>query len=376
MYSITATGINKKLETWQLIIPLNDNFGNKFTQTQIDEVLENIALTFPGYTVVSCMGFWKDQKQTYKDENYQVLIDTLSSDSDETTAFFSNLKDDLCKTLGQEKIYVTKTANKEELISFKEFFSELGLEVQYKIGDDEANQKLAQQIVTSQEFVFKRLAYETLVLQRNPETKKIIWERKICGIRLRSEFDDNLPEEIILCGADQINELGNAIFGDKDIVIIGDYEYQKYILEKISYRPLVETKSENFNNETAFVDREGNTINTKKFIELFSMSVFNNYVVLREENFTSKEIRINVGKDGSLQIGENKVNGNYLLSCPAIINDANVQQEIIRCLEEAMIKFESNQLDTIALLQTKARNYFIKKRAILRKAITLKKSGG
>ena len=47
MYSINKTGITKRLETWQLIIPLVDNSGNKFSQSQIDEILENIAVTFP-----------------------------------------------------------------------------------------------------------------------------------------------------------------------------------------------------------------------------------------------------------------------------------------------------------------------------------------
>lgn len=369
MYSINRTGITKRLETWQLIIPLVDNSGNKFPQTQIDEILENIGVTFPGYTMVNCMGFWKDQTQTYKDENLQVIIDTLPNASADTTSFFSNIKDELCKTLGQEKIYVTKTGDKVELISFKEFFSELGLELETTKNSDEENLNLAGQLVANQDFILKRLAYETVVLQRDLKSKKIIWERKICGIRLRTEFEDNFSPDVILCGADQLNQLGNAIFQNKEIVIVGDYEYQKYFLEKIEYKPIVEAKLGSIENDIAFTDQQGNPITTKKFIELFTMTVFSNYMVLREENFQSSEIKINVGKDGSMQIGENKINGNYLFHCPAIIKSKEVQELILVCLNQAISLYENNQLDTIALLQTKARTKYVKNRAMVRNMI-------
>lgn len=372
MYSINKTGITKRLETWQLIIPLVDNSGNKFSQSQIDEILENIAVTFPGYTVVNCLGFWKDQSQTYKDDNLQVIIDTLPSASADTTAFFNKLKDELCQTLGQEKIYVTKTGEKEELISFKEFFSELGLELETSNNSEEDNLKLAEQMVTNHDFILKRLAYETLVLQRDLVKKKIIWERKICGIKLRTEFEDNLPSDITLCGADQLNQLGEAIFKNKEIVIVGDYEYQKYFLEKFSYRPLVEAKMDNLKNDIAFTDQQGNPITTKKFIELFTMTVFSNYMVLREENFQSSEIKINVGQDGSMQIGENEKNGNYLFHCPAVIKNKAVQELILICVKQAISQYENNQLDAIALLQTKARTKYVKNRAIVRNMITNK----
>lgn len=369
MYSINKTGITKKLETWQLIIPLVDNSGIRFDQRLIDEILENIAVTFPGYTVVNCIGFWKDQKQTYKDDNLQVIIDTLPSLNADSTSFFSKLKDELCQTLGQEKIYVTKTGDREELISFKEFFSEFGLELETSNNNEVENLKLAEQIVINHDFILKRLAYETLVLQRDIENKKIIWERKICGIRLRTEFEDNLPSDIILCGADQLNKLGEAIFKNKEIVVVGDYEYQKYFLEKFSYKPLVEAKLGNLENDVAFKDQQGNLITTKKFIELFSMSVFSNYMVLREENFQASEIKINVGQDGSFQTGENDKNGKYLFHCPAVIKNKAVQELVIECLKQTIAQYEDNKLDSIALLQSKARTNYVKNRAIIRNAI-------
>jgi len=372
MYSINKSGVTKKLETWTLLIPFKDNDGIAFPHTQIDEILNDIILTYPGFSIVNCIGYWKDQKETYIDKNRQVIIDTFPLDTNESESFFTKKKEELAKSLRQEKIYVTKTGSKEELISFKEFFTELGLEIANQSRTEEENIRLAEQIISNQDFVLKRLGYETLVLQRDKTNKKIIWERKICGIRVKSEFEDTLSEELILCGADQIDLLGEAIFGNKPIAIIGDYEYQKYILEKFSYRPLIEAKLGDIPNNIAFIDQQGNHINTKRFIELFTMSVFCNYMALREENYLSDDIKINIGQDGSMQIAESKINGNNLLHNPAIIKDKAIQLEIIRCVTEAVNLFETNQLDSIALLQAKARSSYIKNRAALRKVIKSK----
>jgi len=369
MYSITDHGIIKKLETWNIIIPLHDNDGIKFPEGKIDEILEFISTNYPGFTIVSCIGFWKDQKQVYKDDNYQIIVDTISSDSDDSTLFFSNLKSELSKSLNQEKIYVTKTNDKKELLSFSEFFNEIGLEVDFKDDSKEQNQNLAKQIISSKEFIDKRLGYETVVLQRDLASKKIIWERNICGLRLKSEFEDIYPIESVIIAADQIDILGDALFAGKLIIIIGKYEFHKYSLEKFKYKPIVEARLGEIKDEKTFLDRDGVLITTKKFIELFSMSVFCNYLALREENYLSSEIEINVGSNGSMQTGKSHSNGNCLLHSPAVITDKATQIEIIRCIDESISLFESNNTDSIALLQAKARNNYINNRAAIRKQI-------
>lgn len=369
MYLATENGIIKKLETWNLIIPLHDNEGIKFSENKIEEILEYITVNYPGFTIVSCIGFWKDQKQIYKDDNYQVIIDTISSNSKESMIFFSNLKLDLAKKLNQEKIYITKTNDKEEILSFREFFEEVGLEIDSDNNTTEANINLAQQIVNSQDFVFKRLAYETVVLLRDFSQNKIIWERNICGLRLKNVIDDLYPKDSILVGADQIDKLGDAIWGNKLIILIGNYEFQNYILEKYSYKPIVNAELGKLNDVISFRDRNGKPISTKRFVELFSMSIFCNYLSLREENYQSNEIKVNVGKDGSMQIGESKINGNCLMHTPAVIENKSVQLEVIRCVNECVQLFENNKIDTIALLQAKARNNYINNRALIRKQI-------
>jgi len=369
MYSITEGGIIKRLETWKIIIPKHNNEGVNFPPEKIEEVFEYISLNYPGFTIVNCIGYWKDQVQIYTDKNYQIIVDTLSSNSSESSQFFSRLKTKLAGDFKQEKIYVTKTNDKEELLSFVEFFEEVGLHISNEIYDNEKSISIAKEIISSREFIVNRLGYETVVLRKDSSKNKIVWERKLCGLRLRSEFEDNVPDGAVLIGADQIEKLGAAIFKGDNIVIVGNYEFQHYILDKFRYRPLVEAKLGEIKNDISFRDREGNPIDTKKFIELFSMSVFCNYLALREENYYSNEIKINVGKDGSMQIGESEMNGNCLMHTPATISDKRVQVEVIRCVETAVKLFEENKLNPIALLQAKARNNYIKNRAAIRHQI-------
>lgn len=367
MYSLRQNGIFKKLETWNIIIPLHDNDGKEFSKEVIDKILDTISLNYPGFTIVNCIGYWKNQVETFKDKNHQIIVDAMPSDSEASFAFFFNLKDDLAKQLRQDKIYVTKSENKEELLSFKEFFQELGIE--HTSSGSDSDYDLAKEIVSKPEFIVRRLGYETVVLIRDTAKGKIIWERKICGLRIKSEFEDNLPTDAILIGADQLDTLGEAIFGDKLIVLIGNYEFQKFILEKFSYRPLVEANLADITNSVTFLDKQKNPIDTKKFIEYFSTTVFCNYMAFREENYLQEEIRLNVGSDGSMQIGQSETKGKYLLHSPAIIKDPKIQLEIIRCLYETVTLFEKNKLDPIALLQAKARNSYISNRAILRRLI-------
>ena len=54
---------------------------------------------------------------------------------------------------------------------------------------------------------------------------------------------------------------------------------------------------------------------------------------------------------------------------PAIIPEESVQHEIIRCIEVASHLYENNELDAIALLQAKAKNGHIFKRAFIRKVV-------
>lgn len=373
MYKITDNGVLKTIETWSIFIPLHDNEGKPFDKSTIDSIFQDISLNFPGFTIVNCIGFWKDSDQLYIDKNFQILIDTLPSNVEDSSNFFNNLKEKLCALLRQEKIYVTKETTKEEFLTFDEFFNEVGLQTYYT-EDRTEKKRLAEQLVSHRDFILQRLGYETTVLHRDYDTQKIIWERKLCGITLKSILDDPLPKKIKILAADQIDALGNALIGKESFAIIGHYEFQSYVLEKIKYRPLIKTEidvsaiKENFQ----YLSPSGKPLCVKRFVEEFTMTIFSHYITLREEGFLKEEIGITVGKDGSLQIGSN-IYGNFMFHSPAIIPHQLVIDEIIRCLQKAKELYEKNELDPIAVLQAKAKNRYIFNRAILRKILKQKR---
>jgi hypothetical protein len=365
MYDVTDSGVFKTVESWSVVVPLYDNDGQKFDKATIESILQEILLNYPGFSLSNIIGYWKGEERTYTDRNYQVLIDTVPDNSQDSSKFFALLKQELQERLQQEKIYITKQESKQEFLSFDEFFMEVGIEARSNDLKKEASQ-VAKQLVGKLDFVLERLGYETTVLRRNHEQKKIIWERKLCGIKLRSELDDDIPSEIDIFAADQLNELGAALARAEAFAIIGSYEATSYILEKRGYRNLVEANDLSKEQiETQYLSQIAEPLSVKRFIEEFTMSVFTNWLILRDEGFLPKEITLSVGSDGSLQHGANEAGG-ILLHCPATIPEDVVQKEIIRCLAAAIHLYEDNKIDPIAVLQAKAKNNYVLKRAFVR----------
>jgi hypothetical protein len=367
MYTATENGVLKTVESWYITIPLHDNEGHPFDKGLIESILNEILLDYPGFSITNSIGYWKGTDRTYIDQNYQVLIDAIPDNTVDSSKFFSSLKNELQKRLRQEKVYITKQGSKQELLSFNEFFDEVG--VQVPSGDmRRAASQTVKQLVNRFDFVIQRLGYETTSLQRNSREKKIIWERKICGIKLSSELDDT-TDGIKIIAADQFSELGNALGRNQPFAIIGSYEYQLYILEKSNYRCLVEPNklSQDYNNPYC-LSPLGEPFDVKRFIEEFTMSVFTNWLILREEGFLPKEIKLSVGGDGSLQWTSREF-GNVVLHNPATIPEDEIQKQVIECLISAVHLYEDNMADPVAILQAKAKNNYILKRAIVRRII-------
>jgi Glu-tRNA(Gln) amidotransferase subunit E-like FAD-binding protein len=57
-----------------------------------------------------------------------------------------------------------------------------------------------------------------------------------------------------------------------------------------------------------------------------------------------------------------------LFHCPAVIPEEVVQKEIMRCLDTALNNYESGTFNPIAVLQAKAKNSYILKRAFVRRS--------
>lgn len=205
MYKVIDTGVLKTVESWSLIVPLYDNDGKPFDRAVVDSILKEILLNYPGFTVTSILGYWKGSNQLFVDRNYQVLIDSVPDDTADSVKFFNKLKKELQERLVQEKVYVTKQDSKQELLSFDEFFEEVGVQVNsadLKREADHVAKRMAENIT----FIQQRLGYETSVLRRDTARKVIIWERKICGIKLLSEFEDTLPKNRVLLVREAVYE--------------------------------------------------------------------------------------------------------------------------------------------------------------------------
>lgn len=375
MYKTTDSGVLKIIETWIIVMPLHDNKGKPFDDSTIDSILQDISLDYPGFTIVNCIGFWKGPNQQYIDKNFQILIDAIPSNTEDSSHFFVTLKEKLCTLLHQEKIYITKETTKEELLTFDEFFNEVGL--QTSSTEDRTEQKrLAEQLASRHDFILQRLGYETTVLRRDLATRKIVWERRLCGISLKSVLDDPLPKGVKIIPADQIDALGDALVAEESFAIIGHYEYQSYALEKIRYRPLVKAEIDEsvIEDNFQYLSPSWEPLSISRFVEEFTMTIFSHYVTLREEGFLKEEIGITVGKDGSLQIGSD-IDGTFMFHSPAIIPHQSVIDEIIRCVRKAQDLYENNQSDPIAVLQAKAKNRYIFNRAILRRTFRQKREG-
>ncbi|NIT35084.1 MAG: hypothetical protein GTN49_01060 [candidate division Zixibacteria bacterium] len=369
MYKITDNGVLKKIETWKLTIPRYDNEGNRFEDSLLESILEDITLNFGGCALVNCIGYWKGNEKTYSGEpNFEVIIDISPFEEVNAEEYFLTLKKNLRIRLKQEKIYLKRTRAEEEVLNFDEFFEEMGLTTIG--GETEAEKrKLAQKCVNKTEQIIERLGYKTRLIRRDEQNKKLIWEREICGLVLKDEFQDTFPEGIKIFAADQIEEISNVIIREPGFAILGQYEFQNYIMSKFNYRPLVKSFIEEKQIDTDFQFFSPNLepISLNTFVEDIVATIFTNYIILREEGFSEDEISIVIGKDGSTQQVSSKEG--FLMFVPAVIPFPEVIKEIVRCLEIALLKYEKNELDRIAILQAKAKNKYILRRAQVRKSL-------
>jgi hypothetical protein len=369
MYTVTKNGVLKMVESWSVTLPLHDNEGIHFKKEIVDNFLGDMLLNYPGFTVTNSLGYWKGGDQVYIDHNYQIIIDAIPDTSSDSSEFFIKLKAELQKTLRQEKIYVTKQDAKRELLSFDEFFAEMGLQVNTGDIKNEATE-IVKQLTARSDFVIQRLGYTTSLLRRDVTSKKIIWERSISGLKIRSEFEDLIPPEMKIVAADQYAELGRAMMEAEPTAVIGSYEFQTYVLDRSRRRPLIEAKNVKIEKyrDPYSASPWGEPLDAKQFVEEFTAAVFTHCLILRDEGFLPDEIRINVGSDGSMQttVGSHK---GILLHNPAHIPDPDIQKEIIALLGSALTMHENNLLDPIAVLQAKAKNHYFAERAIVRHSL-------
>jgi hypothetical protein len=131
-YIATPNGVIKALETWQMIVPLQDNEGEPFPEKLVEVVRADVLKVFGGDTETNVTGSWKQGQRIYVDENVKIEIDVFAKDHDQAEVYMAECKRQLSKHLKQEKIYVTYLYHRFELLLVDEFFKELNLEVPEK----------------------------------------------------------------------------------------------------------------------------------------------------------------------------------------------------------------------------------------------------
>lgn len=118
------------------------------------------------------------------------------------------------------------------------------------------------------------------------------------------------------------------------------------------------------NLESGFLSQKSERISIKEFSNLFTQSVFCNFLVLKSEGFEESAIKINVGSDGSMIIGE-KENKPMVLHVPARIMNKTLQQYIISLIEITIELYKTGRLKYEIVESTKMNNrYYLKKSQI------------
>lgn len=363
MYYPVSGGVEKKIESWKIIVPLYDNKGKRFRKEIIDAIKMKIVGEFGGFSGINTIGGWESGKRVFYDKSTTIIIDVPVRDHNKASNFFTALKEELRQKLCQEKIYITYESSASELLSINEFLQELEFytpsDQPLSLTQEEIN-KLVEQSTNLQ----LRKSYKTIRLERNIETGTIIWEREILGIHISTKINDEFPQDAVILPADNLeNYFEKDIFG-KPLVVIGDYEYQTFILakEKRGYvlSPESLTRYDKGDEEPHFYHRWHGALKTSTFISVYIEELLTNYIILREIGGQQEQIKMIVGAEGSLQIG-----GGAMLHCPAYIPDKEIQKAILDNFIEAKNLYENRTLDEITLMQIKVLNKYNEKKAIL-----------
>jgi len=369
MYQLNESMVTKHVESWKLIVPLHDNDGIDFDQGTIDSITQGIVDRFPGLTAINCVGHWKSGQQTYKDRNLELIVDVATTESSLAEIFFAKYKTDLAIKLRQEKIYLTREQSKTEVITYDEFLAEVGLEISAGASDAE-KRRIAQTAISNVNFVIARMSYETTLLRRDTVRDKIIWERKICGIQLRSELPDNCQPGVQLVAADRVDHYVEWLKNPSDVFVVGDWEFQKFVLSRRPFTPLVEAEiPSGINFEIKqYLSQSGEPISHKRFIEEFTMSIICGVMAFRDEGFLPEEIAVSVGSDGSVQWTKDPERKIVFVS-PASIPDIPIQHEVLRCIRLGIEALQQGTLPLLGVQQAKALHRYVFKRGVARKIL-------
>jgi hypothetical protein len=122
------------------------------------------------------------------------------------------------------------------------------------------------------------------------------------------------------------------------------------------------------NAKSDYYSQQGDKISLVEFANQFTLSVFCNFLVLKSEGFEENDIKINVGSDGSMVIGE-KEKKPMIFHVPAAIPNKALQKFILDLIKMTIELYEKGKLKHEIVESAKANNRFYFKKSQIRERL-------
>jgi hypothetical protein len=173
-----------------------------------------------------------------------------------------------------------------------------------------------------------------------------------------------------LVAADRVDHYVEWLKNPSDVFVVGDWEFQKFVLSRRPFTPLVEAEiPSGINFEIKqYLSQSGEPISHKQFIEEFTMSIICGVMAFRDEGFLPEEIAVSVGSDGSVQWTKDPERKIVFVS-PASIPDIPIQHEVLRCIRLGIEALQQGTLPLLGVQQAKALHRYVFKRGVARKIL-------
>lgn len=355
-YKLKSDGVMKKVETWRIVIPREDNEKKEIPKGKIEKILNKISQKWGGWSNYPMEGGWFGNGRMYYDKNFDIVVDIggLSAINSTPEKFMLDLKDELQKELMQEKIYIKKEREVEELLSLCEYFEEIGIDINKEDIKNISRLDL-ETIVENTELIFNRTGYKTIIIRRIEEGKIIIWKREILGVQIETQLDDIYGENAIIIGPDQIGLLNPEEVGQKEIIVLGWNEIEGPYSKIPKYIWITEVPDGEM-DRFGYFDQKRNPISRHEFLKGFGDSMIVNSLILKVLTPKDGKVQTVIGNGGCIQFSER-----FCTYIPCYNLNEKDSHVIIKMVELATKKIQKNNVEYIKLVKAKIINNYQKK---------------
>ena len=115
-------------------------------------------------------------------------------------------------------------------------------------------------------------------------------------------------------------------------------------------------------NPQQFYSQKGLTLSNEEFAKQYILSIFCNYLALKNEGFTN--IKINIGNDGAMVRTEKPIS--FVLMVPAKIINKAFQQKLIELLNNTIYLYDNKMLLLEIVNEAKEKNDYFRKLSIIK----------